>query len=472
MGSSEYSPSVKTKSLPTNFKQEHLPEISNAQFNEIREAICFEIEQIIDRSLRIDRETGLKDYVVKIDLNINDEIFYKESNLRNISTNLPKQSNKTFLFNLNKLRYGQNCISFSQLTELDWLLRNNTTFLQQISGRKKQSNVFAINSALALNYPKIAFSKSQDSVAKIESIGRNFYEFKRLHQVNLSICFSNDSAICSSIIRVKDYTPDFSTYITLIAIGCSTIFIFIVLLLASLCCCCCKRHQTIKSPHKTDFNSKLVIKSFPIVSNQQGSYDFSDSSYKSSQQQIFNGSSVASSHCSGSTTYSRANEKMFYHDEHHLFEANVPTKYVSNPYKIDFNQNFSSVATVESDASSSSSIENKTISTSNGKSSTSHSPYAVSAENQSNSYFSSASSYSAAMNSQESHTLGKPQTLVYNGSNNIYIKTYQHQPQQSQQRNLFTNISNNESLESGYSTPINTTNSTTLNKKLVYEVIV
>ena len=150
----------------------------------------------------------------------------------------------------------------------------------------------------------------------------------------------------------------------------------------------------------------------------------SDSTYKSSQQQILNGS--GSTHSSGSSTFSRNNDKLFYQN--------------NNPY--NFAQHLTSVANAESDSASSTSLENKTASTSNGKSSTTNSPITVEGDSQ-------LYPYSA-----------KPKTLLYNGTNSIYIKTYQQQLK-------------NESPESGYSTPINTTNTTTtLSKKLVYEVIV
>lgn len=152
-------------------------------------------------------------------------------------------------------------------------------------------------------------------------------------------------------------------------------------------------------------------------------YDLSESSYKSSQQQILNGS--GSTHSSGSSTFSRTNEKFFYQN--------------SNAY--NFGQTLSAVQNSESDTASSTSLENKTASTSNGKSPSNNSPVTVEGDNQVFNY-------------------SKSKTLLYNGSNNIYIKTYQQQALK------------NDNSDSGFTTPVNATNNTTLSKKLVYEVIV
>ncbi len=151
-------------------------------------------------------------------------------------------------------------------------------------------------------------------------------------------------------------------------------------------------------------------------------------------------------------------------------------------YKIDYSQqaqkaNASSVATVESDISSSVSIENKTnsLETSGGKtasassstsSSRGHSPPAEVAVATTNGYFSSMSSSSYTNVTHKPPTQSgtvkpQPQTLVYSGSNNMYMKAYQQQTQQMQQHH-------HHSPESGYSTPVGNL----MSKKLVYEVIV
>ncbi|CAF0713218.1 unnamed protein product [Brachionus calyciflorus] len=409
-GQSEYTESIKANTLSTSLNSEQLPSILNAQFNELREAVCFELDQLVDKELKL---INLRDLVVKIDVN---------SIEGNTTENENLTRTKSYLLNLSKLKFGQNCVPFSQLIELDWELRNSSTFQQFNQAQRKTDNIFTIDSNLIVNDQ---YTRSLSSKSEI-LLGRNFNEFKSLNSIDLQICYSNDSSVCSFKTRVKDYTADFSTYITLIAIGCSAVLIFFILLVAMLCCCCCRKGINNKNKgtiRKNDLNSKLVIKSFPIVTSHLSTYDLSDSSYKSSQQQILNGS--GSTHSSGSSTFSRNNDKLFY--------QNAPS--------YNFAQHLTSVANTESDTASSTSLENKTASTSNGKSPSNNSPITVEGDNQAYPY-------------------SKPKTLLYNGTNSIYIKTYQQQ------------IMKNESPESGYSTPINTTTSTTLNKKLVYEVIV
>jgi hypothetical protein len=142
---------------------------------------------------------------------------------------------------------------------------------------------------------------------------------------------------------------------------------------------------------------------------------------------------------------------------------------------MEYPQNTSSIATVESDVSSSISIENNnniiSKSVSNSKTSDlTHSPFALITDTHNKSIASS--SYSNVVSSMSQKQSIKPNgptasTLIYTGSGNMYIKTYQ--PQQSAQSSQYFNqktiLDNNP--ESGYSTPSNH-----LSKKLVYEVIV
>jgi hypothetical protein len=66
---------------------------------------------------------------------------------------------------------------------------------------------------------------------------------------------------------------------------------------------------------------------------------------------------------------------------------------------------------------------------------------------------------------QQIQSKAAPQTLVYSGPNNVYIKTY-HQQGKSLQMPQSANKSDG-TTESAYSTPVNN-----ISKKLVYEVIV
>ena len=194
---------------------------------------------------------------------------------------------------MNKLKYGQNCILYSKLVHLDWQLRNTSRqlsqYLSSVAQADPRKKVFVLSSSLGLaqtqSYSSIAssasspsFSSAEATRGSVENFGRNFFEFKRMHTVNISLCYKNDSSVCADKATVYDFNPDFSTYITLIAIGCSAIFIFVVLLVASLCCCCCRRKtKPAKPAAKSDINSKLVISSFPIISAQQKSKIFAHS---------------------------------------------------------------------------------------------------------------------------------------------------------------------------------------------------
>jgi hypothetical protein len=290
-----------------------------------------------------------------------------------------------------------------------------------------------------------------------------------------------------------------------VAIGCSAVLVFIILLVVSLCCCCCARRKKTQlkqqlptassssssSSHKKgELTSKLVIKNFPIVTqNGNNNFDYSDSSAKSSQQHILNGSgthSTSSSTSGGPCEYTTKHEP----PTSILFDTNLPNKYglTTTSYKIEYagmgNSGVKNMATVESDSSSSTSLENKTISTSNGgKSSTAHSPFTVLNENGAHGgnannntgghYFSAATNSYSNFHPKNSLNKPTPNGLLYNGPTNVYIKTY-HPPQQQhhQQPAPSSNQSGSDhSQESCYSTPIITHN-VNGNKKLVYEVIV
>ncbi len=255
-----------------------------------------------------------------------------------------------------------------------------------------------------------------------------------------------------------------------------------ILLVVSLCCCCCSRRKKSQQKPKRgkngEINSKLVIKNFPVVT-QDSNFDYSDSSAKSSQQHILNGSGTHSTSSSASSTGYK-NEL----PPNSLFDSSLPkNKYglTTTSYKIEYG-GAQNMATVDSsDSSSSTSLENKTISTSNGgKSSSAHSPFTVLNENGHNSshggghYFSpmASNSYSNFHPKNSSNTLSHtnnkptvaaPNGLLYNGPTNVYIKTYHQQSS--------NHPGSDHSQESCYSTPIITHN-VNGNKKLVYEVIV
>lgn len=447
LGSSEFSNTLRIRTLKTTLKAEQIPKIQIAKFSDIREAICFNLEHP-DYNGQI---RSLRDLVIRINIRSNE--LTNESNSDLV---------KTIMVNMNKLKLGQNCISYKQLVEIDLALQKNASLEHETQNRKI---------VYSLTTPH-----QQSLQASFDSIGKNFHEFKRFNLINISVCYANDSSVCTEQLSVIDNTSDISNYVTLVAIGCSTVFIFIILLISSLCCCCCRTRNKEKKAAKA--NAKL--KGFPIIiPNQQqqkkSSFDFTDDCIKSSQQHILNGSSSSSSSTSSTKNYYNTKANMI---EQNLYDPSNAQKYLTNSYKLEYPQNTSSIATVESDVSSSISLENANNSNNNNKSSsktsdltTSHSPFAIITDSNTKSGFASisSSSYSNMISNHAKST--KPvasSTLVYNGgSGSMYIKAYQATQQQTQSSQYFNpkTILDNEN---GYSAP----NNNTVSKKLVYEVIV
>jgi hypothetical protein len=486
LGSSEFSHLIRVKTLKTNLKPENIPHIQVARFSDIREAVCFNLEN--NEFTNTNQFKSLKDLTVKIDLKLNNHNNNNNSTSRSIGNEI-----KTLLINVNKLKLGQNCISFKLLIDTDLAQQKNATLLlnQQTIGLSTTNQLkllFAINSP----------ARSQP----VDIVGRNYYEFKHLNSINVSICYANDSNVCTEQINVIDNNSDFSNYITMVAIGCSSVFVFIILLISSLCCCCfrSKRNKTIVNKldkkiiiiNKNKMNNNvanLAIKSFPIVmpNHQKKCFDFNDDCMmKTSNQHILNGSSSSNSSSSSSSRnfYNNNNNKMNIIDQNVYDHENIQ-KY---PYKMEYPQNTSSIATVESDVSSSISLENTNHNNNNNKSNnktsdltltstlTTHSPFAVISDtntttttNNKNGFISIASSsYSNVISNMSQRQTGKSpasSTLIYSGTGNMYIKTYQPQQQQQPYFNQKSILDNNDS--NNYSTPNNN-----LSKKLVYEVIV
>lgn len=288
MGSSDFTPTIKIRTQKPLLKAEKLPLVHNAQFNDIREAICFDID-INSPTSHFLFNQQLKDIIIKLDIEPNESELNKETleRIQDIPNKIHKlrqnelqaqfqSKSSSLLVTLSKLKYGQNCIPYSQLIELDQYVRNITNSRSAnftSTNLKHNKRVFYLNNKLI----SISPLTNNNNKSLVENYGKNFFEFKRMNRINIAICYMNDSTICAEKLAVLDYNTDFSTYVTLIAIGCSAILIFIMLLISSICCCCCCRKRTAKSENemdnkkKNDINSKLVIKSFPIVTNQQSS---------------------------------------------------------------------------------------------------------------------------------------------------------------------------------------------------------
>ena len=445
IGHSKFSTAIRARTLKTFLEPHKLPELKLAQFNDIREAICFDIEQ---RS-----NENLKGLVVKIDINTASG-FYNQNKTSEMYTNT-----KSYLISLNKLKFGQNCILFPQILAIDKQRQRLKTIVTNGHNLQTSFNIIASNQTKNSNVYSLNDANKKELISS-STLGKSFFEFKNLNRLNVSICYSNDTYVCSDKLPVNDFSADFSIYVTLIAIGCSAILILIILLIASVCCCfCCSRKQkktTGKDIKKggVPLDQNLVIKSFPAVpiNQQKLSFDYSDESTKSSQQNILSGSNDICTHSSSSS----ASQKYYMSNQNKIidmYDPNVQNRYIYNHNQ----QNTSSIATVESD-----------ISSSGTKSSQNHSPCTVLSSENTNIASLSSSSYTNV-----SKVSNKPQqqqtTFLYNGTN--YIKTQTMSQQLKQMHAQFVSSGNTGSPESGYSTPINHGNSTTT-KKLVYEVIV
>ncbi len=254
MGSSEFSHIVRIRTLKTVLRPEQIPRIQVAKFSDIREAICFNLENSDYGNLKL-----LRDLIIRIDLKPHKSLqsFYITNDTSNESLN----SVKTILINVSKLKLGQNCIAYKQLIDSDLNQQKNSTSLLDSFNQNKK-----IVYSLVTTRPRLK------SLQSVDSIGRNFFEFKRFNSINISVCYLNDSSICTEQIAIIDNSSEFSNYITLVAIGCSAVLIFIVLLISSLCCCCCRRRNKLekKAANKMSTpNSKLNIKSFPVVLTHQ-----------------------------------------------------------------------------------------------------------------------------------------------------------------------------------------------------------
>lgn len=453
IGTSEFSNVVDARTLKTQLVKEELPELKLAQFNDIREAICFD--------LKPRHEEGLKGLIVKLEMNMASEYF--DFNRTGRQSNSPK----TYLISLNKLKNGQNCILFPQLVEIDQQ-REKLKNQPKLGQYQASYDLLMLNQTHKSNiYTLKSFNRDMSGVATSSNFGKSFFEFKNMNKLNISICFSNDTQVCTNKLAVNDYTSEFSMYITLIAVGCSIVLVLVILLIASICCCyCCSRRKQIKSQRSpglkksgVPLDQNLVIKSFPVIPGQR-SLDYSDDSTKSSQEHILNGSNEICSHSSsssGSQKYYQSNPNKVID----MYDPNVQNRYTYTQNQ----QNTSSIATVESDVSSSG----------NGsKSSSNHSPCTVLNDNNTTNFASiSSSSYTNMSKSGAKPAPANPTTFLYNGTN--YIKAYQTQTmtqQLKQMHHQFINSGNHDSPESGYSTPVNTSNNTGTMKKLVYEVIV
>jgi len=362
IGASHFSAPIRVATLKTRFQARELPGLGLAQFNDIREAVCFDLDAS-------GFGQDLNNLIVKVDM----------STVKNQNTSASSHdAQRTYLISLNKLKLGQNCILFPQLVEIDQQ-RQQLKSRPQLGPTKPSYNLLTLNQTNHLNiYSLKTFSDyPEHSHVAASTLGNDFFHFKRLNQLNVSICFVNDTQVCTETATVNDYTSQFSMYITLIAVGCSAVLVLVFLLIASICCCyCCARkqqQQTLKESRSggLPLDQNLVIKSFPIITgHKQHSFDYpSDESTKSSQQHILNGSNEICSHSSSSSGSHKYYNSTTGNKVIDMYDPNVQSRYIyaTNGQAVQ-NNNAASISTVESDVSSSG----------NGsKSSATHSPYTV-----------------------------------------------------------------------------------------------
>ena len=300
LGASDFSPSVRVTTPTTSLESDRLPRVLNAHFNEVHEAICFELSESV-------QNMHAENFVLKVDVALNDELVHAAQDLirlnnRSSSSSLFSQQrsalnslkqfrstletlsnqpvkSKTYLIDLSN---AHSCVLYSQLVSLDYQLRANSTLF---SGKKLSSDksrlipvVYSLNAIMSnsattdspLPIVSSIYSKYNTNNAKLESLVRNFFEFKKFHRVNVTLCYKKDSSVCAEKISVYDYQTDFSSYITVVAIGCSAVLIFIILLMVSLCCCCCRRRA--RKNQQLKRKAELTIKSFPIVTQNSSKW--------------------------------------------------------------------------------------------------------------------------------------------------------------------------------------------------------
>ena len=432
IGYSQFSLPLQFITLEKRLSPEAIPEVSKAQFDDSNKAICFHVDM---KSPALPQGRLIEQLVLKLEISAVQDGF----SVNKSSTDLSKRESQdsTLLINLGKLKPGRNCIPFADIA-------SGSLRAHEAPESVNQQHIYDLQLLNRSRDGIHKFGVALKDPANPNQLGTNFLELKYFSKINISLCFANDSTVCTGEITVNDYNAE-SYYITLIAIGCSVVLILVILLITSLCCCfCCARKQQQASKASVPVDQKLAIKHFPAVT-----------STKSSQQHILSGAELCS-HSSGSSTSSHtfakhSNEKTLYYNSN----PNKMMDMFDGAYTQPQN-NTSSIATVESDVSSSGT----------SKSSTNHSPYTVmTTDNTANFASISSSSYTnmGKVASKPPTSSTTATTFMYNGSSNMYIKAY---PQQR-----FMGASH-ESPESGYSTPVNNSGNTMTTKKLVYEVIV
>lgn len=232
MGASDYSKPIKAITLKTTLKSDALPVVMNAQFNEQYEAICFDLDSFTNM---IESGTALyagihkgmfNDVLVRIEIDLN-ELVARDNSTGLVEPRLKQQQHqqpepirkkRTYLINISKLKLGQNCVSYGQLLEMDTRANGTSAQASPIMVRQqKHTNVYTIDSeALGEDGTFVTDRSGQQQqqqqhqqtsafskYAKVDYLKeQTFSDFKRLHKVNISLCYANDSSICSKKVPV------------------------------------------------------------------------------------------------------------------------------------------------------------------------------------------------------------------------------------------------------------------------------
>ena len=257
--------------------------------------------------------------------------------------------------------------------------------------------------------------------------------------IAISLCSTNDTAVCTQEVTIVESIAEISKYFTLIAIACAIVLIFLILIIVSICCCCMRKNNKKSNNKINSAVSKMVIKTIPTsISYPKQQKDAVDCnvSDKSTQNMLSNNFYLIQP----------LDTNIHVSDESSSSSNNNNNKFCNF---IQPKNNTSSVLTVESDVISSTS--SSAISSSTGDATSITQSNKTNTNNVNSGYMLNECSKNLSISKQA--LLFAPQT---------------NQPAYSikspQQRQTF---SNNESAESGYSTPTNH-----FNKKLFYEVIV
>lgn len=199
IGSSRFSNVTHIKTLPAKITSVNLPfKIGSALYDDIQEAICFEIEN-----------HGIKassNLIARLNI-------VNTADFQIYNGKLNELNSEPILFNVEGYRLlgrkkSECCILYSQITKLRY---NQNMIILSNAGPNLYLNNF--------NGPKI------------KAIGKSFHEFKNRNRINVSLCLAENTIICSKQIRVDHSQSILSIYMTLAAV-CTILLLVCLFMLA------------------------------------------------------------------------------------------------------------------------------------------------------------------------------------------------------------------------------------------------